>query len=208
MKKLKIISIWNPKGGQGKSILAINIAAAAVELGLKPLVICQDQQGTSMLYYRTGNLPFEVVGDIPTEKPDADVVIFDHQASDWEVPDSPLLVMPLKPARDQYATYIDAYDRASKAGKEILTVVTDGQAQRASERATTDYLAGQGATVIPSSGVFSRAAEEYRTIFDSALDKAYKVKERRREISGLLASILMEQTPDIELEKEQELATA
>jgi len=208
MKKLKIISIWNPKGGQGKSMLAINLAGASVELGLKPLVICQDQQGTSMLYYQAGKLPFEVIGDIPTEKPDADLVIFDHQASDWEVPDSPLLVMPLKPARDQYATYIDAFDRAHKLDKEIITVVTDGQAHRASEKATTEYLQGQGAHVIPSSGVFSRASEEYRTIYDPALDKAYKVKERRREISALLASILMEQTPDIELQKEKELATA
>jgi len=208
MKQLKLISIWNPKGGQGKSMLAINLGASAVELGLKPLVICQDQQGTSMLYYKTGNLPFEVIGEIPQSKPDADLVIFDHQASDWEVPDSPLLVMPLKPARDQYATYIDAFDRAHKQGKEIITVVTDGQVQRPSERATTEYLQGQGAFVIPSSGVFSRASEEYRTIFDPTLDKAYKIKERRREISGILASILMEQTPDIELQEEKELATA
>ena len=60
-------------------MLAINIAAAAVELSLKPLVICQDHQGTSMLYYRSGNLPFEVIGDVPSEKPNADLVIFDHQ---------------------------------------------------------------------------------------------------------------------------------
>lgn len=189
-------------------MLAINLAGAAVELGLKPLVICQDQQGTSMLYYQSGNLPFEVIGEVPQEKPDADLVIFDHQASDWEVPDSSLLIMPLKPARDQYATYIDAYDRAQKEGKDIITVVTDGQAHRASEKATSDYLLKQGAHVIPSSGVFSRASEEYRTIFDPVMDKAYKVKERRREVSALLASILMEQTPDIELQEEKELATA
>ena len=116
--------------------------------------------------------------------------------------------MPLKPARDQYATYIDAFDRAQKLGKDIITVVTDGQAHRASEKSTSDYLLGQGAHVIPSSGVFSRASEEYRTIFDPVMDKAYKVKERRREVSALLASILMEQTPDIELQEERELATA
>lgn len=193
-------------------MLAVNLAAAAVELGLKPLVICQDQQGTSMLYFQSGNLPFEVIGDVPQEKPDADLVIFDHQASDWEVPDSPLLVMPLKPARDQYATYIDAFDRAHKQGKEIITVVTDGQAHRASEKSTSDYLQGQGAHVIPSSGVFSRASEEYRTIFDPIMDKAYKVKDRRREVSAILAAILMEQTPDSELlserQGEKELATA
>ena len=86
MKQIKLISIWNPKGGQGKSMLAINIAAASVELGLKPLVVCQDPQGTSMLYFKFGNLPFDVLDSVPNNRPDADIVIFDHQASDWEVP--------------------------------------------------------------------------------------------------------------------------
>ena len=199
MEKIKLVSIWNPKGGQGKSMLAINLAAASVELGLKPMVICQDQQGTSMLYHNGGNLPFEVLGQVPQERPDADIIFFDHQASDWEVPGNHLLVMPLKPARDQYATYIDAFKRADTKGHEIITVVTDGQAHRADEKATTQYLKGQGAYCIPSSGVFSRAAGEYRTIFDPALNKAYKVGERRREVSKILGAVLLQQPQSVEV---------
>lgn len=189
---MKLIGIWNPKGGQGKSLLAINLAAAAVELGLKPLVICQDQQGTALLFYQEGNLPFEVISEIPQTKPDADIIFFDYQASDWSVPSQLLLVMPLKPERSQYATYIDAYNRANKAGKEIVTVVTDGQAHRAEEKRTSDALKEKGAFIIPASGVFSRAASEYRTIFDPALNKAYKVRERRQEMSKILGRLLME----------------
>ena len=192
MKIIKLVSIWNPKGGQGKSTLAINLAAASVELGLKPLIICQDPQGTSLLYYKSGNLPFEVVDSVPTDRPDADIVIFDHQASDWEVPKNHLIVMPLKPARDQYATYIDAYRRAELLGKKIITVVTDGQEHRANEKDTIDYLKSKGACVIPSSGVFSRAASKYITIFDQKMNKAYKIRERRMEINKILAAILIE----------------
>ncbi|RTK94120.1 MAG: ParA family protein [Neisseriaceae bacterium] len=192
MKIIKLVSIWNPKGGQGKSTLAINLAAASVELGLKPLIICQDPQGTSLLYYKSGNLSFEVVDSVPTDRPDADIVIFDHQASDWEVPKNHLIVMPLKPARDQYATYIDAYRRAELLGKKIITVVTDGQEHRANEKDTIDYLKSEGACVIPSSGVFSRAASEYITIFDQKMNKAYKIRERRMEINKILAAILIE----------------
>lgn len=206
MKKIKLVSIWNPKGGQGKSMLAINLSAAAVEMGIKPLVICQDQQGTSINYFRAGNLPFEVVEQIPQEAPDADIVFFDHQASDWEVPDTQLLLMPLKPARDQYATYIDAYKRAESIGKDIITVVTDGQMHRQSEKETTDYLRGEGAYVIPSSGVFSRAAAEYRTIFDPSLNKAYKVGERRREVSQILGAVLLEHTEDGKIEANDHVA--
>lgn len=195
MKMIKVVSIWNPKGGQGKSMLAINLAAAAVEMGIKPLVICQDQQGTSLSYYRAGNLPFEVVDEIPASRPEADIVLFDHQASEWEVPRNNLILMPLKPARDQYSTYIDAYKRAEALGKQIITVVTDCQNHRANEKETTDYLQSKGALVIPSSGVFSRAASEYRTIFDMEMNKAYKVRERRADISRVLGALLLEEAP-------------
>lgn len=207
MKKIKIVSIWNPKGGQGKSLLAINLAAAAVEMGIKPLVICQDPQGTSMNYYRGGNLNFTVASEPPSERPDVDIIFFDHQASDWEVPGSHLILMPLKPSRDQYATYIDAFRRASDLGKQIITVVTDGKDHRASEKATSDFLSGQGAFVIPASGVFSRAAEEYRSIFDDELSKAYKIKERRQDVMKILGALLLEENKDAQQQEPvQELA--
>jgi chromosome partitioning protein len=189
-----VISLGQAEGRDfiGPEQVAINLADASVELGLKPLIICQDPQGTSLLYYKSGNLPFEVVDSVPTDRPDADIVIFDHQASDWEVPKNHLIVMPLKPARDQYATYIDAYRRAELLGKKIITVVTDGQEHRANEKDTIDYLKSKGACVIPSSGVFSRAASEYITIFDQKMNKAYKIRERRMEINKILAAILIE----------------
>lgn len=188
---MQIISIWNPKGGQGKTMLAINLSAACMEIGIKPLLICQDPQGTALMYYKNGNLPFSVISHIPQNKPDADIIFFDHQASDWEVPDSKVIIMPLKPARDQYATYIDAYKRAEKKGKKILTVVTDSQQHRQSEKITTNFLKEKGAFVVPSSGVFSRASDEYRTIFDAELNKAYKINERRKEMSKILGALLI-----------------
>lgn len=192
MKKPKLVSIWNPKGGQGKSMLAINLAAASVEMGLIPIVICQDPQGTSINYYNNGNLNYKVLMSLPKEQPNADIIFFDHQASDWEVPQTKLLVIPLKPSRDQYATYIDARKRAEEKGKRIVAVVTDGQVHRKSELETTRYLKEEGAFVIPSSGVFSRAAEEYHSIFSPSLNKAYKVAERRKEINKILGAVLLD----------------
>ena len=186
----KVVNIWNPKGGQGKSMLAINLAGSAVEMGLKPLVICQDPQGTARMMYEGGNLPFEVVSSIPKNKPDANIIIIDHQASDWELPQGRLLLMPVKPARTQYKTYVDAKKLAEKAGKEIITVVTDAQHHRAEERKTAQRLVEKGALEIPSSGVFSRADAQLLTIFDQKMNKAYKVKERRKDFLKILGAIL------------------
>ncbi|MDH5217108.1 MAG: ParA family protein [Gammaproteobacteria bacterium] len=204
---MKVVSIWNPKGGQGKSMLAINLAAAAFDLGLKPLVICQDPQGTSSLFHREGgNLPFEVIPEVPEEKPDADIVIFDHQASEWELPPAQLVVMPTKPERSQYATYADAYKMAREAGKDVVTVVTDGNIGRKNEKATVMALRQNGAYEIRSSVAFSRAADEYRTIFDPALNKVNNIKERRMELQAILAAVLNGVNQSVSVEEQQEEA--
>ncbi|ATF10213.1 hypothetical protein [Candidatus Enterovibrio altilux] len=137
-------------------------------------------------------MPFEVLNSILRTKPNADILIFDHQAADWEVPSGQLLVMPFKPARDQYATYTDAFKRAEGANKEIVTIMTDTNAHRADELKVTIAMKDRGAFVIPPSGVFGRAASEYRTIFDDALNRAYKVKDRRREFIQIMSHILVE----------------
>ncbi|MBF0383018.1 MAG: hypothetical protein HQL69_18510 [Magnetococcales bacterium] len=190
---MKITSIWNPKGGQGKSLLSINIAAAAVELGLTPVVICQDPQGTSMLYYEGGNLPFIVLPEPPKKRINADLILFDHQASELEIPDANLLVMPTMPARDQYATWANAYERAKKAkGKKIIKVVTNCNYSRKEEAEIAQTLKQTGAFEVRASGVFSKAANDYYSIFHPKMNRAYKVRERRQEINAILAAILQE----------------
>jgi chromosome partitioning protein len=186
----KLVNIWNPKGGQGKSMIAINLAAAAVQMGLKPLVICQDPQGTSSMIYEGGRLPFEVIANIPKHKPDANLVLIDHQASDWQLPQGRLLLMPVKPARTQYKTYVDARKIAEKAGKQIITVVTDAQHHRTEERETAKRLVEKGVLEIPSSGVFSRADAQLLTIFDKEMNKAYKIKDRRNDFLKILGAVL------------------
>ena len=190
---MKTASVWNPKGGQGKSMVAINLAAAAVELGLKPVVIDRDEQGTSMLYHQAGNLPFEVLPDYPQSAPDVDLVLVDHMANDRVVPRPPLLVMPVIPKRSQYAAYAEALKQAEGAGKRIITVVTNGDLRREQERTVVLALKQRGAFEIRASGIFSRADNDYRTIYDPALNGAYGVRDRRHEFSAILAAVLQNQ---------------
>ncbi len=190
---MKIVSVWNPKGGQGKSMISLNLAASAVDIGLKPVVICQDKQGTSTLFYQDGELPFTVLSELPDKSPDSDLVIIDHQANDWEIPAPKLLLMPVQPERSQYATYADAYKKAKAVNKRIITVVTNGNRSRRQEKDTVLALLQRGAFEIRSSGVFSRAASHYKTIFDASLNKAYNVNDRRQEFKAILAAVLQEE---------------
>ena len=146
---MKIVSVWNPKGGQGKSLIALNLAAAAVsELELKPLVLCRDPQGTAMLSQAEGNLPFDVKPSYPKGAAKYDLVIADHVASDWEVPPAPTVIIPTKPVRTDYATFCDALTRLEKAGKWIIQVVTDGSMARRGERAMILAMRRAGAFAV------------------------------------------------------------
>ncbi|MEO0569302.1 MAG: ParA family protein [Pseudomonadota bacterium] len=193
---MKIISVWNPKGGQAKSLISINLAAAACELGLKPLVVCEDPQGTSTKYHNAGNLPFEVIPGIPKDKPDADIVIIDHPASDWDLPPANTVIMPTKADRPDISTYQDALAVIKPSGKRVIPVVTDGNMQRQAQVRAVKGMRQAGAFELKSSGVYSRAGEEYRTIFDPEMNTAYKVNDRRAEFEAILSAVLNMQAQD------------
>lgn len=193
MNRIKIIGSWNPKGGQGKSLFALNCGAAAVELGLRVLVADMDQQGTSLLYGREGSVPFDVVGGIPKSRPEnIDLMIIDYQAADWKVPSEPsVLIIPVKPVRDQYNAYLDAKKRAEAAGKIVIPVVTDIHGNRPDEIEVRDVLLKEGALPVMSGACFGKAAASYITIFDESLNRVYKIKDRRKEISAIMGKALL-----------------
>ena len=187
---MKAISVWNPKGGQGKSTIALNLAAAAVHQGNSVIVIDRDEQGTSMLYHQQQRLPFMVLGAYPDDTPNVDLVLIDHMANDRRVPDPATIVMPVVPKRSQYAAYIEALQAAESRGKHIVTVVINGDVRRADERTVTSALKNEGALEIRASGVFGRADSEYRSIFDPRLNGAYGIKDRRNEFIKLFSVVM------------------
>ncbi len=187
---MKAVSVWNPKGGQGKSTISINIAGSAVSLGLKVLIIDRDPQGTSMKFFEGGNLPFDVVGEIPDNAPDVDLVILDHMANDYSIPQPNTVVMPFIPKRSQYSAYIDNKLKAESANKNIISVVTNGDSRLAIQRDTMIEVRKKGAYQLKRSVVFDMADSEYRTVFDPKYNSVYRIERTRSEVNAILTSIM------------------
>ena len=193
---MKIISIWNPKGGQGKSPLAINLAAAAHFKGKKALIICRDEQGTSVLYHRKGNLPFDVLTAYPkTKQSDTDFIFLDHSADDWTIPKSPIVVIPTKPERPSYASFLRALKRLQDPEtashiKHVIQVVTDTDyhIEDQIEVATTMKRAG-AFEIRRSAALFAKAGKEYRTFFDTKIRRVSGVYPRRKDMLKILDAI-------------------
>ena len=194
---MKVVSVWNPKGGQGKSLLSLNLAACAVsKLNLNALIIDQDPQGTCQECKNDGILPFDIVGEIPKDKPEGiDLVIIDHQASDWDLPQTKTLIIPVLPTRTQFKTFSKAYILAKKANKRIITVVNNVDLKRKQENNAAKELRQEGAFILQKGSPFGHAEAHLSTIFDDnipAIKDGYKVQERRSEIEAILTAIIKE----------------
>ena len=204
---MKVISVWNPKGGQGKSMISINLAAAAVEIGLKPVVIDRDpEQGTARLYANS-RFAFDILGDYPRNAPDVDLVIVDHMATDRDSPLPPVVVVPVIPKRTQFAAYKNALPILEAENKRVITVVTGGDKRRSDERNAVIALKQSGAFEIPQSVVFTHAENNLTTVFDAKLNRVYGVRERRIDFAAILAAALQNQQQP-QTEKEQVHVTA
>ncbi len=191
MSNPKLVSTWNPKGGQGKSLLAINLAGAAVGTGYSALVVDLDPQGTAIQYTDNPDLLFPITGRMPESAPEEEIVIFDEQASDWELPSRNLLVMPVRPSRDQFKTFAQAHRVAVESGRKVIVVATGGDVRRELEAEIVDRLViDYDAHVLPDSGIYTRAANIYTTIFDTRLTSVYGAATARLTMIDVLADIL------------------
>jgi len=177
---VKIASIWNPKGGQGKTTMTINLAAAASKLGLITLVVSRD--------VRQGDFPFTIVKSLPSEKPNADLVLIDYPAGYREKPDSHVVVCPVVPCRLDYAAYIKA--RHILDGCDVIEICNRGDMRRKDERDFILLMRKDGASVVRNRAVFINAHNQSKTIFDSDFAKTTRIGESRAEIEGVLARVL------------------
>ncbi|MBZ9751075.1 ParA family protein [Deinococcus sp. HMF7604] len=80
----RTVAITSEKGGVGKSTLAVHLAGAAQEQGLRPLLIDEDGRVGSSLRWaaRTGGLPFDVLAaeDVkPKKLAGYDLVVLDTE---------------------------------------------------------------------------------------------------------------------------------
>lgn len=191
------VAFWAPKGGVGKTTLALNMAAAARERGLKVLVCDMDPQRSATDLFNENKLPFSVVTDLPVVMPNVDLLIYDHSPHLEKLPVAETIVLPMR------ASMLDlkAVNRSIRLvrDKRIIKCVNAVDSRRQEERMLAMKLYQEGALLIKDRSIYVRSVANGETVFQS---EVFGSREAQQEVQRLLDRVLMSDQQS-ELQPEQ-----
>ena len=182
---MRRIAFWSPKGGVGKTTLALNFAAAAYYSGLKVILCDLDPQQSAVDVFSENRLPFTVVKDMPQVMPNVDMLICDYSPSLEHVPVEETIILPMR------ASMLDlkAVARTTRLvrDKRIIKCVNAVDTRRHDERMLAMKLYADGAHLIKDRSIYVRSLTTGHTVFQQ---EVYGARDAKMEINRLLERVL------------------
>jgi chromosome partitioning protein len=186
---MKVVSVWSPKGGAGKSTIALHLAGAAVWEGLSPLLCDLDPQKSARWVAGRGKLPYSVSEGFPKEQPKEELVILDHPPATDVAPPASVVVVPIRASALDYSSAQDAIGLLE--GKTVIRVVNAVDLRRKEERQVAQILQKEGALIVRDRSIFPRVIGRGQTAFNAnILDSLYGAREARRELLLIFARVM------------------
>jgi len=192
---MKIISVWNQKGGVGKSTLSLQLAAGFSAKGLKVGIADLDNQRTCLTFFKNAEKPeFTVFKDYPTSKPDLDILICDHSPERNEENDpasmSDLILIPVSPSAIDAWSTIPALDSLSKRHKtKRLVIINRFQSSR---KLMADFIdTFDHDFVMKERSIYARTIAGFGTVFAprNLPIFAHGIRDAKKEINELIKKI-------------------
>lgn len=182
---MKLISVWSPKGGVGKSTIACNLASAYVAMGFSVLLCDTDEQQSLYKLYTRGGVGWDAVIGVPKDKPHYDIVIIDHAPGHTKAPKGGFVLLPIRPSRIDY----DSFEKSVSLldGKRFLPIINAVDYRNKEEKEMALKMEKQGAFIIKRRSIYPRAFGLNKTVFES--DRLYGAPEARKEINKLIEAI-------------------
>jgi chromosome partitioning protein len=182
---MRRIAFWSPKGGVGKTTLALNFAAAAYYAGYKVLVCDLDPQQSAVDVFSESQLPFSVVPDLPQVPPNVDFIISDYAPTLENLPVEETIIVPMR------ASILDlkAVTKAQRfiRDKRIIKCVNAVDTRRHEERIMAMKLYADGCHLIKDRSIYVRSLATGKTVFQQS---SYGAREARNEFNRLLERVI------------------
>ncbi len=182
---MRRIAFWSPKGGVGKTTLALNFAASAYYAGHKVIVCDLDPQQSAVDIFNENQLPFSVVPNMPQVMPNVDFLICDYAPSMDLLPTEETIILPMR------ASILDlkSVGRITRLlrNKRIIKCVNGIDTRRQDERMIGMQLYSEGAQLIKDRSIYVSSMGKGQTVFQQ---KSYGSKDAQGEINRLLHRVL------------------
>ena len=196
---MKSFSVFSPKGGVGKTTVALHLAGALAARGERVLLVDLDPQGGALAFaalaQRAGmDTPFTISSSV--SRNGWDTVIFDHRPM---LPDAKLpgdvVVLPTLLDAASHVLYRRGLAIAQEMGKSVLSVPCRVRPDRGEQRA----LLAKAFPALPGlrdRAVYASAYGRGLTVFDARLRLSH-AGAARRELTAVLDRLdaLMAGTP-------------
>lgn len=199
---MKILSVWSQKGGVGKTVLAINIAAGLTKRGYAVQVVdldpqaCYGSSSTVAALDADKKLEFAVTCGYPKKRPEVDFLVFDHPSGTNFIPDnsSNLVIMPFQPCVLDFRAWKDSLRLLPKGVKKIPVVNRCNRVRREDQQVVDEMLrqakiAKKPVVIINDRAIFKRQIGEGQSIFTAG--NRYGGSEAIKEMNDLLNGIFI-----------------
>jgi chromosome partitioning protein len=183
---MKIISLWDEKGGCGKSTLTIALAGAASSRGLKVLVVDEDPQGTCAMLAEDNNFDFAVSVGFPDEAPEVDLILVDMAPNTNTVPYG-AVILPYQPTRISFSVAVKHRPFLLENATKLIEVVSMVDLRKKTHR---DFLKGNTTLKINSRSIYERLTNEATSLYSPEYKNLSGAREARKEINALLDEAL------------------
>ncbi|MDH5434707.1 MAG: ParA family protein [Gammaproteobacteria bacterium] len=182
---MRRVAFWSPKGGAGKTTLALNFAAAANKAGYKVLVCDLDPQKSATDIFSENKLPFSVIPSQPAVMPSVDFLIYDHPPLMSSIPEVETIIIPMRPS----ILDLKAVSRALRAirDKRIIKCINALDIRRHEERFIATKLYAQGAHLVRDRSIYVSSLAKGETVFQQ---EGYGAKDAQNEINRLLERVI------------------
>lgn len=193
---MKIFSIWNQKGGVGKTTLTLQLAGFyALDCGMSVLIIDLDEQQSATDIFKMNRLGgnIDVIDKMPRTRPNADIVLIDHPPGTQQIPETQKVIIPFQPSILSYKAAMRSIDFLTRRKKKIFRVLNGVDTRKSEhlhvktgifERSPADTF------FVNNRAIYERSLGQGVTVFHPEIKNLHGIGPAKNEIGFIGNKIL------------------
>ena len=193
---MKIVCVWSPKGGVGKTTLTAHISdCLSMEHQKKVVAYDSDRQKTFYHTWQAGNFNFDCIDQMPDGPPECDFFVVDFpptielsQSQKDLVSACDYLIVPVRASRLDLDSAKAVKTFVPINGK-VIDVLSCYDKRISDQREVREFIAPRH-MLISYLSIYARTMNDFRTIYTRGTDSLHGTSRARSEIKNIVKVLL------------------